>query len=173
MKPLLFLFILATFSHAGVLFYARQHPPMSESVRRHLWLTHIWGNGILWSMPIFWTVAMQFYLPRTLDVSPLIKLTGIFLFIGGAVLVFKVSFLLNFPELMGLRFFYPTRTKRVSSSLYRFLNNPMYDGFLLMLFGGGLWLGIKENFYIALVIFLLMNLFLASVENYEFKWTPF
>ena len=173
MQLLFLLFAFATFSQAGVVIFARRHPHMSESTRRHLWLTHIWGNGILWSIPILWIIAMQFSLTRTLNVSPLIRLTGISLFVGGVALVIAVSFILNFQELMGLRFFYPTRAKRVSSSLYRFLNNPMYDGFLLMLLGGGLWLGIAEDFYIALASLLLINVFLASIENYELKWNPF
>ena len=116
---------------------------------------------------------MQFSFPHTLDVSPLVKLAGISLFVVGLVMVLAISFMLNFEHLMGLRFFYPTKAKRVYSSLFRILNNPMYDGFFLILLGCALWFDIVQDFYIAFAIFLLLNIFLANVENYELKWNPF
>ena len=173
MQFLFLLFVFVTLSHAGVLIFARRHSHMSESARRQLWLAHLWVNGILWGALILWMIVMQFSLPRTLDVSPLMKLAGISLILLGAVMVIVISSVLNFEHLMGLRFFYPAKARRVYSSLYRVLNNPMYDGFLLILLGFGLWLGIVQDFYIALAIFFLLNVFLATVENYELKWNPF
>jgi len=109
----------------------------------------------------------------SLDVSQPLRWIGISLIAVGMIITIAISLVLNFQNLMGLRFFYPARTKRVYSSLYRILNNPMYDGFILILVGFGVWLGILQDFYFALASFVLLNIILASVENYELKWNPF
>ena len=175
MQPLFLflLFVFATLSHACFLIFAHRHPQMSDQTRNKFWLIHLWGNGIVWTALFFWMVAMQFVFPRTLDPSLSVKLFGIFLFIVGVSMVVRVSLALNFEHLMGLRFFYPNKAKRIYSSLYRIFNNPMYDGFLFMLGGLALWLGIMQDFYLALASFLLLNVVLATVENYEFSWNPF
>ena len=74
---------------------------------------------------------------------------------------------------MGLRFFYLEKDNRVENFLYRFLNNPMYDGFILVLVGLGLWRGVVEDFYLAFVSFILFNIFLATIENKGYKWKLF
>lgn len=169
----LLLFVIATTSHAGFLIFARRHPQMSEPKRHKLWITHLWLNGIIWSVLVVWLTIIQFSLPTNLDVSFTFKWIGIALFILGITMVIAISFVLNFQNLMGLRFFYPAETKRIPSSLYRILNNPMYDGFILILVGLALWLGVVQDFYLAFASFLLLNVILASVENYEFNWNPF
>ncbi len=80
---------------------------------------------------------------------------------------------LGHDQAMGLRFFLPEKAIRVVTSIYRFLRNPMYDGFILVFMGLGLALGIAADLYLALVSFTLFNVLLASVENYEWSWNPF
>lgn len=170
---LLLLFVIATFSQAGFLIFARRHSQISELTRQRLWVTHLWLNGIVWSVVFMWMIIIQFFLPHTLYVSLLFKWIGISLVIVGIMMVIAVSLVLNFQNLMGLRFFYPAKTERTYSSLYRILNNPMYDGFILILVGLALWFGIVQDFYLAFTSFLLLNIVLASVENYELKFNPF
>ncbi len=62
---------------------------------------------------------------------------------------------------------------KITGSLYSFLNNPMYDGFIFIFIGLGLILGIKIDFYLAAWSFLLLNIFLASIENYKWRCSPF
>ncbi|MBI1974559.1 MAG: hypothetical protein HYS51_01770 [Candidatus Zambryskibacteria bacterium] len=170
---LFLLFIFTTLSHACFLIFAHRHPQMSEQTRRKFWLAHLWGNGIVWAVLFVWMIVMQFTFPHTLVVSNFAKLTGFIFFIVGVSIVIKIALVLNFEHLMGLRFFYPAKAKRVYSSLYHVFRNPMYDGFVLMLIGVALFLGIKEDLYLALASFLLLNIVLATVENYEFSWNPF
>ena len=49
----------------------------------------------------------------------------------------------------------------------------MNDGFILLFVGLGLVLGIVEDFYLALASFVLLNIFLATIENQGYKWKLF
>ena len=173
MLLLILFFIFTTLSHAVFLIFIKQHSQISEQKRNNLWLTHLWWNGIIWAVLFLWIIGLQFTFPQTLNTSLLLKLVGLILLILGAVIVIAISLALDFRHLMGLRFFYPSKARRMHSFLYKVLNNPMYDGFLLILIGLALHLGIVEDFYLALISFLLLNIFLATVENYEFGLNPF
>jgi len=101
------------------------------------------------------------------------RVIGLIALIAGLYLSIKSRILLGRHQAMGIRFFLPEKTTKITNSLYSFLNNPMYDGFILIFIGVGLLFGIRENFYLAGASFILLNLLLARVENYKWSWNPF
>lgn len=165
-------FAAVTFSHAGFLIFAKKFQASSESFRSKLWKLHLTFNGVLWFAFVGLITAVQFSFAHS-AYPAVIKIFGVAFTFFGAMLVAKSHFLLGINRAMGLRFFFPEKTKQIKSGAYRFLNNPMYDGFMLMLLGLALWLGIREDLYLALASFFLLNIFLASIENYKFKLNPF
>lgn len=169
--PLLFT-TLITISHAYFLSWAKKHQNLPHNTRMKFWQIHLKLNGTLWLIDAGWIIAIQFYLTRY-QYPFEARFFGFLLIIIGLFLVAKARLLLGRSQAMGIRFFFPEKAHRIKGSLYRFLNNPMYDGFILIFVGGGFALGIVENFYFALASFLLFNIFLASIENFEFRLNPF
>ncbi|QQR55027.1 hypothetical protein IPG41_00400 [Candidatus Peregrinibacteria bacterium] len=101
------------------------------------------------------------------------RVIGLITLIAGLYLSVKSRILLGRHQAMGIRFFLPEKATKITGSLYSFLNNPMYDGFIFIFIGLGLILGIKIDFYLAAWSFLLLNIFLASIENYKWRCSPF
>lgn len=169
---LLIFFIFVTISHASALLFAKQHQNYSAEKRKRLWQLHWWINGTLWVGLLAWIIVTQWFLPRT--AYPLwVQITGLVSFLAGVYLSLQSRLLLGPYQPMGLRFFFAERAKKIDHSLYHVLNNPMYDGFALILIGIGLVFGIEADFYLAAASFLLLNIFLAAIENYTWKWNPF
>lgn len=166
-------FAFVTLSHAAGLIWAKRHQKASFQIRERGWKIHsYWLNGTLWSL-----LFASFFLPLIFSPrSPYptwLSLAGAILFLIGFGMALKARFVLGYAKAMGERFFFPERDQKITWGLYRFLNNPMYDGFLLIFTGAAFAFGIKEYFYLAIASFLFMNGFLASIENYEWKWNRF
>lgn len=163
---------LLTISHGSFLVYARKHSAAPAVQRMRWWQIHLTVNGILWIAAFVWIVALQFVLPRV-DVLDVSRAIGITMAIVGILIVGYTRHLLGREQAMGVRFFFPERLRRVNSSLYRYLRNPMYDGFLLVLVGLGLSLGIQGDYLLAVVSFVLLNVSLAQIENFQVSINPF
>ncbi len=161
-------FTLVTLTHAGGLVYAKRRQNYPADYRNHLWQLHFSINGLLWLAFIIWLLALHLNLPHS-DYPTLYKAAGIVSSIVGLLLVIVAYSALGLKNAMGLRFFLPEKAKQVENRLYQFLNNPMYDGFLLVFLGLGLWLGVVEDFYLAVASFIFLNIFLATIENRGFK----
>lgn len=158
---LLIFFVFATLSHALFLIIAKS----SKANRKlRLWNIHIWFNGIIWSALTLFIILVQF---NSGNFKPplIIQIVGMLLCIGGLILVSSSFKKLGFKQTMGHRFFVNQNFKWISLGLYSFLQNPMYDGFILILVSLGLILGKTLDFYIAIESFILLNIFLASIEN--------
>jgi len=165
-------FAFAALSHGAFLFFARHHQNYSTEKKLRLWLLHTWLNGTLWLMLASFVGTAQFLFLR-FNPTPQVQFLGLVSLVIGCFFVARSHLALGFKQAMGLRFFFPKKTKKITAGLYRFLNNPMYDGFLFILIGLGLTLGIVEDFYLAIASFILLNIFFASVENYTLKLNPF
>jgi protein-S-isoprenylcysteine O-methyltransferase Ste14 len=169
--PLIFL-IVVTLSHGGVLLFARRHQEDLPEKREKWWRLHFWVHGTLWIVSFSGLIFIQWYLPR--GIYPWwVQAFGFLSMALGVFLVIRARLLLGHKQAMGIRFFFPEKMKRINTSLYKYLNNPMYDGFILILTGLGLLFGIVVDFYLAGGSFLLFNIFLASIENYGWRWNPF
>lgn len=155
-------FVLVTFSHALFLLKAK----------KSLWKIHFILNSVLWTVLLALIVILQF---RKADVlfSGELRWLGILLLVAGLYLCYRVARVLNLKELMGIRFFYPIESRKISYGIFKYLNNPMYDGFILIFLGLGFSLGISADFYLAVASFVFLNVFLANVENYKMSWIPF
>lgn len=172
LPALLAFFVFTTLTHGTALLFVSSYGSKLEKHKKLLWQLHFFFNGILWFLLFALLVAFQFKTPPIYFPLWLKVLGGISIFTG-LFLAIKSFSLLGINRAMGIRFFFPERAKRISSNIYRFLNNPMYDGFLLILIGAGFIFGIVTDFIIGFTSFILLNIFLASIENYEFKWNPF
>jgi len=75
---------------------------------------------------------------------------------------------------MGRQFFLRENKKQwITSSIYKYLKNPMYDGFILIFLGLTLMRGTTENLLLALSSFLLLNIFLSRIESKGHDWGIF
>jgi protein-S-isoprenylcysteine O-methyltransferase Ste14 len=166
---LLFLFFgLVTLSHGVFLILAKNS---SSSDRKALWKIHNWVNRTLWWILFLWIAVFQF-VARQYIIDFITTPLGIVIGCLGFVLIGKSYMKLGFDRAMGSRFFFHS-IERIQKGPYKILRNPMYDGFMLVFLGLGITFGIVEDFYLALLSFLLLNVFLASVENFSFPQSIF
>lgn len=171
-NPLLVFSALVTISHGAALLLAKSQQNYSYKRREKLWRMHSLVNGSLWVVLLIWILLFQQAAPHSVY-SSWMRAIGLIALLTGLYLSIKSRMLLGRHQAMGIRFFLPEKAAKITSSLYSFLNNPMYDGFLLIFIGLGLILGIKADFYLAAWSFFLLNIFLASIENYKWRWNPF
>lgn len=129
-----------------------------------LWDIHLLLNGTLWLLLLLWIILIQFHMPAFLPTTP-VQILGIIFCSGGLLLVINSFANLGFKQAMGYRFFSREKMTWISKGVYSILDNPMYDGFILILIGLGLFRGIMADFYLALDSLIFLNLFLASIEN--------
>ncbi len=162
-----FFFVFVTLSHGLFLLLAKN----SLVSKKSLWWFHYIFNGILWLILIFWIIKIQF-IPATYHFSFIVQSIGVVFLILGTYLASTSFRLLGMNGVMGSRFFFPEKSKKVSSGLYAYIQNPTYDGFFLMLIGGGFLFGILTDFYLAGLSIFLLNYFLASIENYHISLNP-
>lgn len=160
--------VLVTVSHASALQFGKRHLTAPLADRERWWKRHLPVNGILWLILFVWILFLQFHFPQG-ETSLFEQITGLLLILLGIVLVVWSRVLLGRHQAMGIRFFLPERSHRVDSSLYRYLTNPMYDGFIFVLIGLGLLLGVKQDYLLAAASFILLNQFLARIENQSLR----
>jgi len=170
--PLLIFSTLVSISHGSALIYAKSQQNHPYKKRERAWQVHSFINGSLWLVLSVWILWFQWASPHS--AYPLwLETIGFITLIAGLCLSVKSRLLLGPHQAMGIRFFLPEKSKKITSSLYSFLNNPMYDGFILILMSMGLIFGVEADFYLAALSFILLNIFLASIENYRWRWNPF
>lgn len=156
--------LTVTMSHAHAIHgaLARASAPREERLR--LWRRHERRNGILWVLLFIAIVISEFFFSHEQIVPHLY--IGIWLIVSGLALVVWSRFILGRSGAMGIRWFLPEDSPPWEKrGPYQILANPMYDGFILIFLGLGIGFGIRENFYLALASFLLLNLYLAKVES--------
>lgn len=156
------LFIIATITHGSFLVSAKN--VKDDKSRLLFWYFHNWINGMLWLTLIITIIFLQFRI-GDFKQNFIILVIGAILCITGSVLIIYSFSKLGFKKAMGYRFFVHNKLEWISEGAYSFLQNPMYEGFVLVLVGLGLIRGIMADFYIAAESFLFLNLFLASIEN--------
>lgn len=166
------LFFLTALSHAAFLAWGKKNQVLRLDSQEKIWRIHFIFNGILWVINLAGAVWEQFS-PPDISYTGAIRVGGLVFIILGAWLVAKSGKALGIKRTMGFNIFFPEKTEWLRSGIYKFLNNPMYDGFILLFAGLGFALGITENFIYAAETFLLLNIFMASIENQKFKLDPF
>lgn len=159
-----------TVAHAFMLLHVKRTHVAEK--REKLWKWHLHLIGTLWILNIIWLILLHFYF-SPVSFPPWAIIIGVFCIGTGLLLYTRSRLLLGRNQAMGMRFFFPEKSKKITTGVYHFLHNPMYDGFVLIFLGIGLLFGFVEDFYLATASFVLFNIFLASVENFEFHWNPF
>ncbi len=159
-----------TISHALTLFWMQRNQAISIKTRKRAWRLHILINGNLWRLLFLWVIAVQLYFFKGISFawmpfSILLIGAGLWLAISAHV---KLG---GFEGGMGKIFFFPNNSKGwIKDGLYRYLGNPIYDGFVLILIGLGILLGAIENYYLALTSFILLNGILAFIESRGYRY---
>lgn len=130
--------------------------------------SHLWVMGSLWSVVVLMAVYLAISLPRINYHSQLLPMIGVILLVVGLITATYHEFLLGWQRSMGARFFEmdnSTAVNWITKGLYRFLKNPMYDGFLLFFVGLYLLKGQPDYLVLTISSLLLLNIFLARIEN--------
>lgn len=162
-------FCIVTVSHALVLLFVQKAP---KTDHKKIWRGHLIMNGILWKALLISIVVMEWNLPQRIVLPQAV--IGALFFATGFILFAWTQKQLGIERAMGKRFFFPEKEREwVAKGFYKFLNNPMYDGFFLIFLGLGLLLNQKENMILAGTSLLLLNGFLATIENKGKPWHLF
>lgn len=147
---------VATLIHAASLF-ARDRG-MTHSFRLHLWLT-----TPLWLAVIILAVAAGIQ-PSDFEMNAVGGLLGWLVGISGLGITVWHFALVGLSQTMGSRFFrIPPRVRR--DGLYAIMQNPMYIGFTLALFGLSVARGSFTLLVLGIASIFALHLFLAPIEN--------
>ena len=122
---------------------------------------------IPWAAFVLAHLALQFTQHPSLPWESLwIQVIGGILISFGVSLALWVAILMGPARLNGRRHFAPaSREARVTTVPFRWLKNPMYTGYFLVLLGIALWMSSLFDLAIALESLLLLNGFQARIEN--------
>jgi protein-S-isoprenylcysteine O-methyltransferase Ste14 len=140
-------------------------------------LTRWWGSrafaiyNVITLIP--WTAFVLVYVMFQFTPHPALPWEGLWLQVLGGILIFAgvyvalwVGILLGPARLNGVRFFDPAlQEERAVSGPFRWLENPMYTGYFLVLLGVALLRNSLYDVVIALESLLLLNYFQATIEN--------
>lgn len=86
----------------------------------------------------------------------------------GAIIIVWSFLILGIKRTWGIRYFEKTYKEKIEKrGPYRFLINPIYDGFFILLTGKALSFNSLFHLIIAVESFILLNVFLARFENKE------
>ncbi len=112
-------------------------------------------------------VTLQFRQHPPLPWSNLwLQVIGGILVVSGTCLSVWVATLFGPARLNGLRHFAgATKEERIASGPFRWIDNPMYTGYFLILLGIALWQNSLYDLVIALESLLLLNGVQARIEN--------
>lgn len=156
-------FAAITFCHALFLIFAKSHKDKHQLLAR-IWPMHYWLNGLLWIFLVIWIILANTK-PADVSFSFSLKISGLAFACLGLYLSYDGLKIIGLKQAMGCRFFYADKLDWISSGPFKHLKNPIYDGFVLILMGLGLLKGIYLDFYLAGASFILLNIFLSSIEN--------
>lgn len=125
---------------------------------------HLWVMGPLWLLVVFGVLMLTTLMPDRQSSITLNHRLGYLLVIGGLTLSVWHMWVLGWRQAMGGQFFEQSYTW-TTNGLYRYLKNPIYDGFLLIFLG--LFFIKNQGDYLLLAVAsgLLLNIFLAPIEN--------
>jgi|GEM_PF-4533442 len=121
--------------------------------------------GTLWSLWNVGIITLIVLLPMTLSFPLWARATGILLSLLGLIFIIWHRLLLGRARLLGGRFFDARYDTWTSGGLYRYLSDPIYDGIFLLFAGLFLWRGNTDFLLPAAASLLLLNCFLAPIEN--------
>lgn len=91
---------------------------------------------------------------------------GLLLIILGILLIIRSVQVLGFKNYAGYRFFNKnSRDRLVHKDIFRYMQNPSYNGFILVFLGFGFMLNSFEQIVLAGLSFVLLNFIEAKVEK--------
>lgn len=140
-------------------------------------LSRLWGARafsiynfvtlVPWAAFLLFYVTLQFkHHPQLPWPSLWLEILGAVLAVSGAALALWVATLFGPARLNGLRHFTgATNEERILTGPFRWMNNPMYTGYFLILLGIALWQNSLYDLVIALESLLLLNGVQARIEN--------
>lgn len=167
---LIFLFALVTALHYLSLKIQTKHGFYTKTFGKYGFQIHCLITGILWVMMFasFIFADKSNYPNLSVFNYYLFKPIGLLLSLTGVILIFWSGSLLGLKRTWGIRFFDKNYKDTIEKrGPYKFLINPIYDGFFVYFLGKTL---VNDSlFYLILSLesFLLLNVFLARFENQE------
>ena len=167
---LISLFALVTVLHYLSLKVQAKHEFYTKTFGKYGFQIHCLITGFLW---ILLFVAFIFtdksnYPNLSIFNSYLFKPMGFLLSLIGIVLIFWSGSLLGLKKAWGIRFFEKKYKDIIEKrGPYKFLVNPIYDGFFVYFLGKTIVTDSLLYLFLSLESFLLLNIFLARFENQE------
>lgn len=163
-----FAFIIITFLHCSSLFLQSRYKLYTRLFKNKGFAIHFSFTAILWMIwgALFLNSISEtkgFVLPFF---NPLFPPIGLFINLIGLILIIWSGLLLGIRRAWGIRYFDP---KFVNShekrGPYKYLDNPIYDGFIMLAFGKALMNNSMTYLIISIECFIIFNVFLSNLEN--------
>ena len=133
--------------------------------------SHVLVMGTLWGLVQMGIVILAFILPARIVLPPSARAFGVLLIIVGIVLATWHRLILGRERVLGGRFFDVTFNRWTGGGLYRYLADPIYDGYFLVL--GGLFLLCENTDFLILACasLLFLSVCLSRMENEQLRET--
>lgn len=157
------LFALVTLTHG----FSLRHV-IKWSFRLHLRVM-----GLLWLLVVIGALTLTILIPDRQPPTIFSRMLGYLLVIGGLTLSVWHMRVLGWQQIMGGRFFESSYNHTwTTKGLYRYLKNPIYDGFLLIFVSLFFLKSQLDYLLLAVSSSLLLNIFLARIENKQLGPPP-
>lgn len=122
--------------------------------------------GSLWLLVVIGALILMTLIPDRQSPTIFSRILGYLLVMGGLTLSVWHLWVLGWRQAMGSRFFDSSYNHTwTTKGLYRYLKNPIYDGFFLIFVGMFFHKSQLDYLLLAVSSILLLNIFLAPVEN--------
>ena len=169
-----FLLVLLTFIfinvgyHITILYFEYERKFLTEIFHDRAFIVHAIISMTLWSLNALFIFALQFSdHPSLHNFPPMSMIGGIFLVIG--IIIGLLGYLtLGLSRSLHYNFFFPSKKTVVTKGIYKYLYNPQYEGFFLILLGFALFTDSLYNLFIFLEFLILIPL-LSYIESKPLK----
>ena len=164
------IFTIITFLHYLSLYLQYRYRVYTIFFKKRDFFVHFIFTSLLW---IIWILLFFVFFPNDPNYNlpfynQLFKPFGFIMSIFGLILIILSGYLLGLRRAWGIRYFEKNYKNDIEKrGPYKYLNNPIYDGFILFFLGKALANNSIFYLLISLECYLLFNVFLSSFENKE------
>jgi protein-S-isoprenylcysteine O-methyltransferase Ste14 len=133
---------------------------------------HLWIMRGLWNLWNAGIVLLVIFLPATTAFPTGLRIAGMALVLLGLILNIWHRMLLGRERFMGGRCFERKYDTRTNGGLYRYLQNPIYDGIIMTFIGLAIWRENSGFLLLAVATFLFLNVFIGIIEGSPSSSSP-
>jgi len=162
------LIILMVVMHCVDLYSEIKFKKMTQLFKQKAFFIHSFMSLTTWSLSFFLIFVLQFTDQPRFEFPEILILSGLPIMILGIILSMIGYLTLGLKRSLHSNVFYPNTSKRIKKGIYKYISDPEYIGFYMILIGLTL---ITTSFYnlIITIEFILVMIPLRIIENMPIK----